>query len=433
MKKKVISFFLAMALGAVSLTGCSSSGSSSTGSQKTENKGTGDTTGQVASTTKEAVASSKGEKKAVTLWYYWETVKHQEILGQEINKFNESQDQLTVEAKYVPFADFKKQLSIGASAAELPDIVIIDGPDHASYASMGIFADLTGKVDVSQYYDGPIASCTLEGKLFGVPFGSNCLSLYYNEDMLKEAGQKVPETWDELKTTAKALTKENVSGFAFSGVQNEEGTFNFMPWLWSTGDDSLAINNENGIKALSFVGDLVKEGCMSKEVINWTQGDVMNQFISGNVAMMINGPWQVPTIRQQAPNLKWNVALIPKDNQFASVLGGENFAIIENKNIDASLEFVKFVTSKDEVKSYIDGFGYIAARRDVADAQFSDDLVMKKFAEQMKYAKPRGPHPSWPEISDAISLAFNQVITETSTPQQAAEEAQSKIDGIIKK
>lgn len=433
MKKKVISFFLAMALGAVSLTGCSSSGSSSTGSQKTENKGTGDTTGQVASTTKEAVASSKGEKKAVTLWYYWETVKHQEILGQEIKKFNESQDQLTVEAKYVPFADFKKQLSIGASAAELPDIVIIDGPDHASYASMGIFADLTGKVDVSQYYDGPIASCTLEGKLFGVPFGSNCLSLYYNEDMLKEAGQKVPETWDELKITAKALTKENVSGFAFSGVQNEEGTFNFMPWLWSTGDDSLTINNENGIKALSFVGDLVKEGCMSKEVINWTQGDVMNQFISGNVAMMINGPWQVPTIRQQAPNLKWNVALIPKDNQFSSVLGGENFAIIENKNIDASLEFVKFVTSKDEVKSYIDGFGYIAARRDVADAQFSDDLVMKKFAEQMKYAKPRGPHPSWPEISDAISLAFNQVITETSTPQQAAEEAQSKIDGIIKK
>jgi multiple sugar transport system substrate-binding protein len=422
MKKKVISFFLAMALGAVSLTGCSS-GVSSTGSQQTESKGTDGTT----------TASSKGEKKAVTLWYYWETVKHQEMLGQEIKKFNESQDNLTVEAKYVPFADFKKQLSIGASAAELPDIVILDGPDHASYASMGIFADLTGKVDVSQYYEGPIASCTLEGKLFGVPFGSNCLSLYYNEDMMKEAGQKVPETWDELKTTAKALTKGNVSGFAFSSVQNEEGTFNFMPWLWSTGNDSLVINNDNGIKALSFVGDLVKEGCMSKEVINWTQGDVMNQFISGNVAMMINGPWQVPTIRQQAPNLKWNVAFIPKDTQYASVLGGENFAIIENENIDASLKFVKFITSKDEVKSYIDGFGYIAARKDVAETQFTDDPVMKKFAEQMKYAKPRGPHPSWPEISDAISLAFNQVITESSTPQQAAEEAQSKIDAIVKK
>lgn len=41
---------------------------------------------------------------------------------------------------------------------------------------------------------------------------------------------------------------------------------------------------------------------MSKEVINWTQGDVMNQFISGNIAMMVNGPWQVPTMREQAPD-----------------------------------------------------------------------------------------------------------------------------------
>ena len=48
--------------------------------------------------------------------------------------------------------------------------------------------------------------------------------------------------------------------------------------------------------------------------INWTQGDVMNQFISGNLAMMINGPWQVPTMREQAADLNWNVALIPMDN-----------------------------------------------------------------------------------------------------------------------
>ena len=47
--------------------------------------------------------------------------------------------------KYIPFADFKKQLSIGASA-ELPDLVIIDSPDHASYAAMGIFADISDKV-----------------------------------------------------------------------------------------------------------------------------------------------------------------------------------------------------------------------------------------------------------------------------------------------
>lgn len=243
--------------------------------------------------------------------------------------YNESQDAYNMTAKYVPFADFKKQLSIGASASELPDLVILDSPDHASYASMGIFADITGKFDVSTYYEGPVASATLDDTLYGVPFGCNCLALYYNEDMFETAGiTEAPTTWDELKEAAEKLTSDNVTGLAFCSVQNEEGTFNFVPWLWSTGATSYEINSENGIRALSFVKDLIDSGVMSKECINWTQGDVMNQFISGNVAMMINGPWQIPTMREEAPDLNYNVALIPMDTEYASVIGGENYAVV---------------------------------------------------------------------------------------------------------
>jgi len=372
-------------------------------------------------------------KTDVTIWYYWETVKHQEILASVIKDFNASQENIEVKAEYVPFADFKKQLSIGATADVLPDLVIIDGPDHASYASMGIFADLTDKFDTSMYYDGPISSCTLDGKLYGIPFGSNCLALYYNENMLNAAGCQVPTTWDELKDVAAKCTKDNVYGLSFSSVQNEEGTFNFMPWVWSTGATSFELGSDKGIRALTLVKDLIDAGSMPKEVINWTQGDVMNQFISGNIAMMVNGPWQVPTMREQAPELKWNVALIPKDAQFTSVLGGENFAVIEGKKVDESVEFLKYATSAEKVASYIDGFGYIAARSDVAEGQFTDDAIMKQFVEQMKYAQPRGPHARWPEISDAISLAFNQVIIGTETPESAAAAAQATIDGILKK
>ena len=124
------------------------------------------------------------------------------------------------------------------SADELPDIAILDSPDHASYVEMGIFEDLTGKFDVGNYYEGTVNSCTVDGKLYGVPFGVNCLALYYNEDMLTEAGCEVPTTWDELMTTAKALTTDSVSDLALCSVQNEEGTFNFVPWLWSTGATS---------------------------------------------------------------------------------------------------------------------------------------------------------------------------------------------------
>ena len=212
--------------------------------------------------------ASAGEVQPITIWYYWETEGHQVALDQVIQEYNGSQGTYEVTAKYVPFADFKKQLSIGASADELPDIAILDSPDHASYVDMGIFEDLTGKFDVSSYYEGTVNSCTVDGKLYGVPFGANCLALYYNEDMLNAAGCSVPTTWDELKETAKALTTDSVTGLALCSVQNEEGTFNFVPWLWSTGAGSYDIANENGIRALTFIQDLINEGVMSKECIN---------------------------------------------------------------------------------------------------------------------------------------------------------------------
>lgn len=382
-----------------------------------------------------SVNVNAADTQDITLWYYWETEGHQKALNEMIDNYNNEQSDYKLTAKYVPFADFKKQLSIGASASELPDLVLLDSPDHASYASMGIFADVTGKFDVSNYYDGPVASCTLDDILYGVPFGCNCLSLYYNKDMFDEAGvTEVPVTWDELKETAEKLTTDTVSGLAFCSLQNEEGTFNFTPWLWSTGATSYDINSEGGIKALTFVKDLVDTGVMSKECINWTQGDVMNQFISGNVAMMINGPWQIPTMKQEAPDLNWDVALIPKDAESASVIGGENYAVIAGGNEDGALNFLEYATQEEQVNFMMNTMGYISADKTIAEKQFSDaeDAVYKKFVEQMEYAQARGPLAEWPEVSDAISLAFNQVMTGASTPEDAAAEAQATIDGIVK-
>lgn len=383
-----------------------------------------------AKTTAPAASGPSGD---VVIWYYWETVGHQKALDHIITEFNNKQSAIKVSAKYVPFADFKKQLSIGAAASELPDLVILDNPDHASYASMGIFADITGKFDVSTYYPGPVNSCTLNGRLYGVPFGSNDLVLFYNEDMLKEAGVSVPTTWNELLDAAAKCTKGNVSGFAHSSLQNEEGTFNFLTWLWSTGATSYEIGTANGIKALTQVQKMVQSGGMTVEAINWTQGDTMNQFISGNLAMMINGTWQIPTMRQEVPDMHWNVAPIPQDKVQASGLGGENYAVIAGGNEAAAIEFLKYATSKDVCLYMMEKMGYISSDSTIAEGQFGDDPVYQVFVDEMKYAGARGPLPEWPDISDAISLAFNEVMTGASTPEKAAAKAQATIDAILGK
>lgn len=420
-KNRLIALLSAAAMTAALLTGCGGGNGSNP-----SNPGGGSGSGNQGGTPAPAGA------EAVTIWYYWETEGHQVALDKVIQDYNASQDKYAVTAKYVPFADFKKQLSIGASADELPDIAILDSPDHASYAAMGIFEDITGQFDVSSYYEGTVNSCTIDGKLYGVPFGVNCLALYYNEEMLKAANVAVPTTWDELKTAAKALTTDSVTGLALCSVQNEEGTFNFVPWLWSTGATSYDINNDNGIRALAYIQALVNEGVMSKECINWTQGDVMNQFISGNVAMMENGPWQIPTMQAEAPNLNWGVPLIPKDTQYSSVLGGENYAVISGGNVAGALDFLTYATSEEQVKFLMSGFGYISADKTIAESQFKAGSPYQPFVEELNYAIPRGPLADWPSVSDAISLAFNKVITGTAAPADAAAEAQATIDAIVK-
>lgn len=417
MKMRKVTALLAAAVMAVGLlAGCGSDKDTGDAGKKEETKKT------------EADAAED-----VTIWYYWETEGHQKALDKVISDYNDSQSEIKVTAKYVPFADFKKQLSIGASADELPDIAILDSPDHASYASMGIFADLSGKFDVGEYYQGAVDSCTIDGTLYGVPFGVNCLALYYNKELLDAAGCTAPETWDDLKETAQKLTKDNVSGLAFCSVQNEEGTFNFTPWLWSTGASSYEMDSEGGIKALTYVKDLVDTGVMSKECINWTQGDVMNQFISGNVAMMVNGPWQIPTMKEEAPDLDWDVTLIPKDSEYASALGGENYAVIAGGNEEGALKFLEYATEKEQIEFLMESFGYISADKGIAETQFEGDAVMEKFTEELNYAQARGPLAEWPEVSDAISLAFNKVMTGEAEPADAAKAAQETIDGIVGK
>jgi multiple sugar transport system substrate-binding protein len=421
--KRIISLLLVSMLVLGLLAGC---GSTPTPTSSDAN---------VAATTVQATDAPKAPIK-ITLWYYYESKILQDVLNNTIaGGFNSSQKDIQVTSEYVPFADFKKQLSIGLAASKLPDIAIIDNPDMAAYSAMGLFADITDQLkdwpDKDQYFPGPWKSTLYNGKSYGIPLGSNCLALYYNQDMLTKAGVSVPTTWDELKVAAKKLSGNGVYGIGISAPKNEEGTFQFIPWLLSAGASADKVDGPEGIKAFTYLSDLVKDGSMSKEVINWTQGDVLKQFEAGKLAMMINGPWQIADLKQNAPNIKYGVALAPKDQVYSSVLGGENWGVVAGKNVDASVKFLMYAAQPDLVKSYIGKFGYLPARKDAAaDAQFTSDPIMKVFADELQYAMPRGPSPKWPQISDALSTALQETLTATKTPDAAAKDAQAKIDQL---
>ncbi|MFC5529864.1 ABC transporter substrate-binding protein [Cohnella yongneupensis] len=433
MKRTSLWVLAVLLVAMLALAGC---GSNNDNGNKASNAS--DSVASPAASPSETTAASGDaaqEKKKLTLWFYFEGKSQFDIIKGLTDGFTAKNPNIEVEPVYIPFADFKKRLSVGLAAADLPDIVIIDNPDHAAYAAMGLFADITDQIadwtDKDQFFEGPWKSASYDGKQYGIPLGSNNLALYYNEKMLADAGVTPPQTWDELRDVAKKLTKDGVKGLGISAPQNEEGTFQFLPWLLSTGANFDKVAGD-GAKAYGILADLIKDGSMSKEVINWTQSDVMKQFAAGKLAMMVNGPWQLPELAKTAPDLKFGLAFVPKDKQFASVLGGENLGVVAGDNVKEAVEFIKYVASPDVNKKFAQDFGYFPARKDVAsDAYWSNNPQLKVFAENMANAQPRGPHPKWPEISNAISEALSKSLTLGVAPEQAAAEAQTKIDAIM--
>lgn len=384
-------------------------------------------------------------KIELTLWHYFGTdyeYSDGSVFQRDIDKFNASQDRIFIKYDFVGREDLMRQYQMGAISGELPDIGMVDNPDMASYIQMGVFADITDKLEawgeLDQFFPGPLNSCTQNGRIYGLPHNSNCLALFYDKDMFAAAGVEVPTTWSELREVAKKLTDPSVGryGLAISAVKNEEGTFQFMPWFISAGGKLEELNGKGCVDALTFLNDLVLDGSMPKDIINFTQGDCNNQFISGNVAMQVNGPWNVASIKELAPDKNWGVALVPRadDGVFASVLGGENFGITTAcTELDAAFEFLTYIMSKEVSADFCEAGGKFSPRSDSTASKdiWVVDPIFSVFAENMQYAMPRGPHPRWPEISTAISVAEHEVFLGVKDAQSALDAAAATISSIL--
>ncbi len=389
--------------------------------------------------------TASAEAIELELWHYYGTdyeYSDGSVFQRDIDAFNASQDRIRVNYTYVSREDLLKQYTMGALSGELPDLGMVDNPDMAGFIQMGVFADITDQLtawgQLDQFFPGPLNSCTQNGRIYGLPHNSNCLALFYDKDLLDAAGVAVPTNWTELKDAAKKLTDPATGryGLGISAVKNEEGCFQFMPWFISAGGKLEELNGKGCVDALTYLTDLINEGSMPKDIINWTQGDCNNQFISGGLAMQVNGPWNVATIQNLAPDKNWGVALVPKadDGVYASVLGGENFGVTTAcENVDAAVEFLTYLMSKDVSANFCEAGGKFSPRADSSASKeiWTTDPVFSVFAEEMQYAMPRGPHPRWPEISTAISVAQHEAFTGVKTPQEALDTAAATVTAIL--
>jgi multiple sugar transport system substrate-binding protein len=264
------------------------------------------------------------------------------------------------------------------------------------------------------------ATTTVGGKRYGTVFTLSLLTLFYNKELLEQAGFKeAPKTWDEMKACAKEMTRDGRFGFVlnYGDPAGIGGTASYwMVFLQQAGgklygEDGLpSFKSDEGVAALQMMVDLMPStdpGSISYAGIN----DATNVLLAGRAGMMMNWPFM------------WNAANDPKQSQIvgkmtsailpagpkgsASIDGTDAWTIVKSsKNQDKAQKLIEFYLDAEVQKRQVLDTGWLPIRLSV----LGDPEVQAKapnaavVLEQAKH-----PYDSFVTASWASAIAWAAV------------------------
>jgi multiple sugar transport system substrate-binding protein len=340
---------------------------------------------------------------------------------------------ITVEQQSVPAAQVMTKALRMASSKSLPDIVQFDASEMPTFAEAGGLVDLrTLGLSTRDIPRGIVDFGSYRGTYYGAARSVNTLALFYNKDALDAAGLKVPTTWAELRETAKKLTQGKRYGLALSAGGAEDGVFQFTPFMWSNGGDETDLDGPRVVGALDYWKSLLRDGSLSKSTVNWTQADVNDQFMAGNAAMMINGPWQVETLNTKK-DLNWEIARIPVPRAGEKSVGPLGGAVLTVPNTgDEDRErtagrIVACLAGEREQLTYALNSWMVPANEKAAAVWREKVPELDALADQVAAARSRTAKlgAGWSGASLALQSAFQSALTGESS-QAALTRAQRR-------
>lgn len=342
---------------------------------------------------------------------------------------------VTIEQQSVPAAQVMTKSLRMASSKSLPDIIQFDGSEMPTFAETGGLKDLEKLgVATDDIPRGILDYGSYKGTYYGAARTVNTLALFYNKDILNKAGLEVPTTWSEMQESAKKLTQGSRYGVALSAGGAEDGVYQFTPFMWSNGGSETDLGSKQVVEALDYWKALLKDGSLSKSTVNWTQADVNDQFMAGNAAMMINGPWQVETLNTKK-GLNWGIAQIPvpeAGDDSVGPLGGGMLTIPDIGDTvreKTSARIINCMTSEQEEITYALNSWMIPANQKAADTWRKKVPELSSLADQVATARSRTAKlgAGWSSVSLALQSAFQAALTGQSS-ESVLKHAQQRVE-----
>ncbi|QOR72760.1 ABC transporter substrate-binding protein [Ruania alkalisoli] len=341
---------------------------------------------------------------------------------------------VTLERETVPGGDLIQTVLQQASSQTLPDVLMLDNPDVQQIAETGALVPLDENgVSTEGFAQGVIDASTFDGHVYGLQPVANTLALFYNTDILADEGVEPPTTWDELREAAAALTEGDQYGISFSAINTYEGSWQFLPPMWTNGGDETELTSPEVAEALQLWVDLVESGSASESVINWSQGDAKDQFMAGRAAMMVNGPWNIPSMNEM-PDVNWDVVQFPVNDPSqtpVAPLGGEAWTVPvtgDEASQAVAVDFVECLNTPEQQLDWAVSRYTIPTRTDLAEDFLAERPEMAAFAEQVANARSRTGQlgPEWPDAATVIYEAIQLALTGQASADEAFAQASAR-------
>ncbi|MBE1514094.1 sugar ABC transporter substrate-binding protein [Nesterenkonia halotolerans] len=348
---------------------------------------------------------------------------------------------VTIERTAYDTTALTNQTILAAQEGNSPDVVLLDNPAVSTLSESGLLStvDELG-FDTSAVDPNLVAAGELDGETYGIPIGANTLALYYNEDVLEEAGVDPASVtdWASLTSALEEIEASGNGGMTFAGIGTEEGSFQFLPWFWGSGADLTELDSPEAVEALELWKGWVDEGLVPNTVINNSQNTTWEEFLTGDFGFVENGTWQVNSAADA--DFATGVIEIPaKDGGVAPAPTGGEFIVApmqeDVERYDVTREIVECMTTPEGFVETANTFAYyIPPTEEGQDALLEENEDLETWVSAVQEAKGRTSDnlgTDYPVISEELWTAVQNALSGAATPQEALEEAQANVEAEL--
>jgi len=433
-----------------------------------------------------ACSDSQGPKdtgvRHVLYWEKW-TDFEGEAMGRVVDSFNRQErahakqdpSYKPIEVEMVIVSSIEQKLLIASAGGNPPDVAGIYSYMTPGYADKGALSDLTERtrasgIDRTQYVGRYFDLAVHRGKVWGLPTTPASVALHWNKRLFKEAGldpEKPPETLEQLDEMAEKLTKWEVTlpngekqvktGYLPNVPASQKRLLQvgFLPsepswWAYGWGfvfggklidGDKVVANSPENVQAYEWTSSYTKHLGVDP-VQRFRSGfgsfaSAQNPFLSGQLAMEIQGVWMYNFIKKFADGMQWGAAPFPAPAAHPERRGTANAEVdalvipTGSKHPDEAWAFIAY-TQRQEVMEEL----CLGQRKHTPLAEVSEEFYARHPNPYIRLFRELGASPNawsapktgvWNEYGREMTTAADKIANLTLTPQEALDQVQERI------